>query len=181
MAINVAFWCFVRAVTKLRSHSHVVSGLGSTWTNTIIISNCCPVVECLWCLHTLSPAICWKSARSYETSDHIVMNVPLSEILIWICPVQEDFFIQSDDVLSPLTLNFHMRFGYLRRVTASRIWSVARGLVAFILQNGPWKEPQVVTIISKRTRSQIVLACCYFWFSVFSGYLGIGIFQLDMA
>lgn len=92
MAIKVAFWCFVRAVTKLRSHSHVVSGLGSTWTNTIIISNCCPVVECLWCLHTLSPAICWKSARSYETSDHIVMNVPSSEILIWICPVQEDFF-----------------------------------------------------------------------------------------
>jgi hypothetical protein len=31
------------------------------------------------------------------------MNVPLSEILIWICPVQEDFLIQSDDVLSPLT------------------------------------------------------------------------------
>jgi hypothetical protein len=58
---------------------------------------------------------------------------------------------------------------------------VARGLVAFILQNGPWKEPQVVTVISKRIRSQIVLACYYFWFSVFSGYLGIGVFQLDMA
>jgi hypothetical protein len=58
---------------------------------------------------------------------------------------------------------------------------VAHVLVAFILQNGSWKEPQVVTVISKRTRSQIVLACYYFGFSVFSGYLGIGVFQLDMA
>jgi hypothetical protein len=58
---------------------------------------------------------------------------------------------------------------------------VAHGLVAFVLQNGSWKEPQVVTVISERTRSQIVLACYYFWFSVFSRYLGIGVFQLDMA